>query len=72
MPFINIKVAREEATIEQKREIIRRVTDIMVEVLGKDPQRTMVIFEEIDPENVGMGGRTIADIRAEKLSQGER
>ncbi|MBE3593797.1 MAG: tautomerase family protein [Candidatus Carbobacillus altaicus] len=72
MPFFNMKVAHEDAAVEQKPEMIRRVTDIMVEILGKGPNPMMAHFEKIDPENVGMGEWTMADIRTEKMIEDDR
>lgn len=59
MPYINIKITREGATAEQKAELIRRATRMMVEVLGKDPATTVVVIEEIETDNWGVGGESI-------------
>lgn len=61
MPFINIKIARSNPTAEQKAEVIKRVTQVMQEVLGKKPENTMVMIEEVDTDNVGLGGVTITE-----------
>ena len=36
MPFVNIKITREGATREQKEKLISGVTDLLVDVLGKN------------------------------------
>lgn len=59
MPFVNIKIAREGATAEQKAELIERVTGLMRDVLGKNPATTVVVIEEVDTDNWGVGGETI-------------
>ena len=51
MPYINIQITREGATREQKAELIRGATDLVVRVLGKDPQATFVVIEEVDTDN---------------------
>ncbi|HVO66036.1 MAG TPA: 4-oxalocrotonate tautomerase family protein [Syntrophales bacterium] len=59
MPYVNIKITREGATQEQKAELIRGATKLLVDVLGKNPQTTVVVIEEIDTDNWGVGGETI-------------
>jgi len=59
MPFVNIKITREGATAEQKAELIRRSTQMLVEVLGKNPQTTVVVIEEVDTDNWGVAGESI-------------
>jgi 4-oxalocrotonate tautomerase len=60
MPFVNIKITRDGVTPEKKAEVIRRVTQVMVDVLGKNPATTMVLIEETETENWGVGGETVA------------
>ncbi len=63
MPYVNVKITREGATAEQKAEVIRRVTQVLVEVLGKNPETTVVVIEEVDTGNWGIGGRTVTERR---------
>jgi 4-oxalocrotonate tautomerase len=37
---------------------------MMVEVLGKNPATTVVIIEEVEADNWGVGGETVAARRA--------
>jgi 4-oxalocrotonate tautomerase len=59
MPFVNIKITRDGVTPEKKAEVIRRVTQVMVDVLGKNPATTVVLIEELDTDNWGIGGETV-------------
>jgi 4-oxalocrotonate tautomerase len=59
MPFVNIKITRDGVTPEKKAEVIRRVTQVMVDVLGKNPQTTMVLIEEVETDNWGVAGETV-------------
>lgn len=58
MPLVIIKVTggSEAPTFEQKEELIRGATDLVVRVLGKNRATTSVIIEEVPPENWGIGG----------------
>ncbi len=59
MPYVNIKVTREEVTVAQKAELIQGVTDLLVKVLGKNPATTVVVIDEVDTDNWGIGGETV-------------
>jgi 4-oxalocrotonate tautomerase len=63
MPFVNIKVTKEGVTAEQKAKLIRGVTDLLKDVLGKAPQNTMVVIEEVEMDNWGVGGETVTERR---------
>ena len=40
MPYVNIKITKEGATPDQKKQLIRGVTKMLQDVLGKNPQTT--------------------------------
>jgi 4-oxalocrotonate tautomerase len=63
MPYVNIKITREGATAEQKARLITGVTQLLFDVLGKKPQSTYVVIDEIDTDNWGVGGETVTAIR---------
>jgi 4-oxalocrotonate tautomerase len=66
MPFVNIKITREGATPEQKAQLIKGATDLLVNVLGKNPATTVVVIEEVDTDNWGIGGVPITELRKKK------
>jgi 4-oxalocrotonate tautomerase len=59
MPYVNIKITREGTTAEQKAQLIQGVTRMLQEILGKNPQTTCVVIEEVDTDNWGIGGESI-------------
>lgn len=59
MPYVNIRITREGVTPEQKATLIRGVTQLLVEVLGKNPQTTFIVIDEIDTDNWGIAGKTV-------------
>ena len=63
MPFVNIKITKDGATPEQKAQLIKGVTDLLVKVLHKNPATTVVLIEEVDTDNWGIGGETVTAIR---------
>ncbi|MGA8572368.1 MAG: tautomerase family protein [Desulfobaccales bacterium] len=69
MPFVNIKITREGATAEQKARLIRGVTQLLVDILGKNPQTTAVVIEEVDMDNWGIGGESITVRRQREIEK---
>jgi 4-oxalocrotonate tautomerase len=63
MPYVNIKITREGATPEQKADLIRGVTDLLVTVLGKNPATTFIVIDEVDMEDWGIGGLPVEAYR---------
>jgi 4-oxalocrotonate tautomerase len=59
MPYVNIKITREGATPEKKAALIEGVTRLLQDILCKNPQTTVVVIEEIDADNWGIGGETV-------------
>jgi len=45
MPYVNIKITREGATAEQKAALIKGATQLLVDVLGKNPATTVVVID---------------------------
>lgn len=65
MPYVNIKITRERATAEQKEALIKGATQLLVDVLGKNPATTVVVIDEIDTDNWGIGGESVTKRRSE-------
>ncbi len=64
MPYVNIKITREgNVTAEQKAELIKGTTQLLADVLGKKPNTTVVVIDEVDMENWGIGGLPVEDYR---------
>ena len=59
MPFVNIKITKEGTTPEQKSKLIKGATDLLQKVLGKNPQTTFVIIDEVETDNWGIAGQSV-------------
>lgn len=70
MPYVNIKITREGATVQQKAEIIAGVTDVLVKVLDKDPATTFIVIDEVELEAWGIGGLPVSKYREKRASGG--
>jgi 4-oxalocrotonate tautomerase len=63
MPYVSIRITREGATADQKAALIRGATQLLVDVLGKNPQTTVVVIDEVETDNWGIGGETVTERR---------
>jgi len=63
MPYVNIRITKDGATPEQKAQLIKGVTQLLVDILGKNPQTTVVVIDEVETDNWGLGGETITSRR---------
>ena len=71
MPLINVKLIEGVFDAEQKREMIEKLTDTMVEIEGENMRGvTWVVIEESKSGDWGMGGRAITTEDVHALAAG--
>ncbi|WP_428427941.1 tautomerase family protein [Pararhizobium sp.] len=63
MPYVNIKITRENATADQKAALIKGVTELLQTVLNKNPATTFVVIDEVAMEDWGIGGLPVDEYR---------
>lgn len=64
MPYVNIKITKEgNVTPQQKAQLIQGVTNLLAQVLHKNPASTVVVIDEVPLENWGLGGDPILTAR---------
>lgn len=63
MPYVNIKVTKEGVSKQQKQKLIAGVTELLQDVLDKNPATTVVVIEEVETDNWGIGGEQVTEIR---------
>lgn len=68
MPVINIQLTREGVTDEQKRALIQQFTEVVTNVLNKDPNLTHIIIQEVDTDNWGYGGEQASVLREQGIT----
>ncbi len=70
MPYVNIKITREGGpdgngpSAADKARLIAGVTELLRNVLGKNPATTFVVIDEVALEDWGIGGLPVEDYRA--------
>jgi 4-oxalocrotonate tautomerase len=63
MPYVNIRITKGGARPDQKARLIREMTRLLAEILGKNPQTTVVVIDEVETDNWGIGGETVTERR---------
>jgi len=66
MPYINVKITDEQVSNEQKQAIIKGCTQLMVDVLNKNPATTFVVIDEVNTDNWGIGFEQVTELRKNK------
>ena len=65
MPYVNIQITK-GATREQKAKIVQDVTQSLSSVLGKKPEHTHIVIQEIEEENWGFSGMLTDDWKSQQ------
>lgn len=66
MPYVNVRITKDGVTREQKAAIIREVTETLQRVLGKRPEHTHVVIDEVELDNWGFAGELTSELRRKK------
>lgn len=69
MPYVNIQITREGTTPQQKTELIKGITDLLVTVLNKSPATTFVVIDEVATEDWGIAGMPVHEFRKQAHKQ---
>jgi len=71
MPMVTVQLTREGSepgtngmTADQKAAIIKGMSEVLRDVLGKPLDWTWVVIQEVEMENWGWGGLPAAEYRA--------
>jgi 4-oxalocrotonate tautomerase len=68
MPYVKIEVTREGVTRQQKQALIKGVTDVITDVLNKDPYLTHVVIQEVELDDWGYGGEQTSVLREKGIT----
>jgi 4-oxalocrotonate tautomerase len=63
MPYVNIRITDEKVTRDQKTRLIQGATQLLVDVLDKNPATTVVVIDEVNTDNWGIGGESVTMLR---------
>jgi len=71
MPIVRLEIAKGVASAEQKKAVIRRMTDVLVEELGRNPEYIFVVIDEVDTDNWGRKGQSLTELWHERQARSE-
>jgi 4-oxalocrotonate tautomerase len=66
MPYVNIQITQ-GATRSQKSQLVKEVTDSLVRIMGKKPEHTHIVIQEIAEENWGFMGMLTDDWKKQQM-----
>lgn len=73
MPIVTIQVTREgskpgndSVTAEEKAQLIKGASQLLLDVLNKPFEATFVVIEEVETENWGWGGLPVEEYRKQR------
>lgn len=71
MPYVNVKLIEGVLDSDQKREIIEKVTEAMIEVEGENMRGvTFVVVDEVKSGDWGIGGQAMTTEAVRALAAG--
>lgn len=68
MPYVKIELTREGVTRDQKQKLISGITNLITEVLNKDPHLTHIAIQEIELDNWGYAGEQVSVLREKGIT----
>ena len=68
MPYVKIEFTKEGVTREQKRTLIKGITDLISDTLNKDPHLTHIVIQEVELDDWGYAGDQVSDLREKGIT----
>ena len=66
MPYVNVRITKDGVSRQKKAELVERITTALTDVLGKKPEHTHVVIDEVDDENWGFAGMLTDEYRRQQ------
>jgi 4-oxalocrotonate tautomerase len=66
MPYVNVRITKDGVTAEQKAQIVAEITQTLQRVLGKRPDQTHIVIDEIELDNWGFAGMLVTEYRKQQ------
>jgi 4-oxalocrotonate tautomerase len=62
MPYVKVEIAKGTVNVEQKKAIIKGMTDVLVKEAGRNPEYIFVVIDEVDTDNWGRKGVSLTEL----------
>lgn len=66
MPFVNLKIVKNQVTAEKKKQLIGGLTDLIVNIMGRARELTVITVDELDASQWAIGGVSLDENESEK------
>jgi len=66
MPFVNLKIVKNQVTLEKRKELIKGLTDLIVNIMGRERELTVITVDELEASQWAIGGITLDGNDSEK------
>jgi len=61
MPYVNVKLIKNQVSEENRRLLISGLTDLIVHIMGRDKSLTVITVDELDASQWAVGGISVDD-----------
>ena len=68
LPYVKVEIAKGIASIEQKRAVIKGMTEVLVKELGRNPEYIFVVIDEVETDNWGRKGLSLTELWSQSQS----
>jgi 4-oxalocrotonate tautomerase len=68
MPYVNVRITKDGVTAAQKAQVVAEITQTLQRVLGKRPDQTHIIIDEVELDNWGFAGVLTTEYRKHQKS----
>lgn len=66
MPFVNLKLVKGQTTSDQRQNIIEGITDLIVNIMGRERDFTVITFDELEKNQWIIGGKNIEQLNDDR------
>ncbi len=61
MPYVNVKIVKDQVSKGQKKQIIEGITDLIVNIMHRDRSLTVINIDELNADQWAIGGKSLED-----------
>lgn len=60
MPYVNLRILKNQVNEKQKEEIVEGLTNLIVTIMGRDKNLTVITIDELEENNWIIGGKKLS------------
>lgn len=68
MPYVNVRLVKQQVDQKQKESLISGLMEIIVNIMGRNPNTTVITVDELDGSNWFIGGKSVDKSSHKKVS----